>query len=239
VGLGPRLDLRQTQSLVMTPQLQQAIKLLALSNLEIEAFIGDALAANPLLEIGAQPPGEPEPTTVADADVRRTSLESSTVDRLIGEGRGADDRPLDIDPAAGGDDRDTGDGVRSDGIRGDGSRGGENWSDGSDAAWGAELRTGGGEDGPGFEDRGRAPESLADYLIGQIGVVAPSAEQAGIARYIVGLLDDAGYLCATLREVCDDLGIAMAEAEAARSGPVARPDRHRRPLAGGVHHSAS
>ena len=52
MALGPRLDLRQSQSLVMTPQLQQAIKLLALSNLEIEAFIGEALDANPLLELG-------------------------------------------------------------------------------------------------------------------------------------------------------------------------------------------
>ncbi|MBX7494137.1 RNA polymerase factor sigma-54 [Qipengyuania sp. 1NDW9] len=52
MALGPRLDLRQTQSLVMTPQLQQAIKLLALSNLEIETFVADALESNPLLEIG-------------------------------------------------------------------------------------------------------------------------------------------------------------------------------------------
>ena len=52
MALGPRLDLRQSQSLVMTPQLQQAIKLLALSNLEIETFIGDALESNPLLEAG-------------------------------------------------------------------------------------------------------------------------------------------------------------------------------------------
>ena len=52
MALGPRLDLRQSQSLVMTPQLQQAIKLLALSNLEIEAFVGEALEKNPLLEAG-------------------------------------------------------------------------------------------------------------------------------------------------------------------------------------------
>jgi len=51
--LGPRLDLRQSQSLVMTPQLQQAIRLLAASNLEIETFIGEALAENPLLEAGS------------------------------------------------------------------------------------------------------------------------------------------------------------------------------------------
>ena len=52
MALGPRLDLRQTQSLVMTPQLQQAIKLLALSNLEIESFVAEALDSNPLLEMG-------------------------------------------------------------------------------------------------------------------------------------------------------------------------------------------
>ena len=52
MALGPRLDLRQTQSLVMTPQLQQAIKLLALSNLEIESFVSEALDSNPLLEVG-------------------------------------------------------------------------------------------------------------------------------------------------------------------------------------------
>jgi RNA polymerase sigma-54 factor len=46
MALAPRLDLRQTQSLVMTPQLQQAIKLLALSSLEIDAFI--AVARNRL-----------------------------------------------------------------------------------------------------------------------------------------------------------------------------------------------
>ena len=52
MALGPRLDLRQSQSLVMTPQLQQAIKLLALSNLEIEGFVAEALESNPLLEVG-------------------------------------------------------------------------------------------------------------------------------------------------------------------------------------------
>ena len=52
MALGPRLDLRQTQSLVMTPQLQQAIKLLALSNLEIESFVAEALESNPLLDVG-------------------------------------------------------------------------------------------------------------------------------------------------------------------------------------------
>ena len=48
--MSPRLDLRQTQSLVMTPQLQQAIKLLQLSNLELAEFIDREIEQNPLLE---------------------------------------------------------------------------------------------------------------------------------------------------------------------------------------------
>ena len=52
--LAPRLDLRQSQSLVMTPQLKQAIGLLQLSNLELEAVLVDAAAANPLLRVSGQ-----------------------------------------------------------------------------------------------------------------------------------------------------------------------------------------
>ena len=50
MALTPRLDLRQQQSLVMTPQLQQAIKLLQMSNLELVEFVETELEQNPLLE---------------------------------------------------------------------------------------------------------------------------------------------------------------------------------------------
>ena len=50
MAIFPRLDLRQSQSLVMTPQLQQAIKLLQLSNLELSAYVEDELLRNPMLE---------------------------------------------------------------------------------------------------------------------------------------------------------------------------------------------
>jgi RNA polymerase sigma-54 factor len=72
MSLAPRLDLRQSQSLVMTPQLQQAIKLLALSNLEIEAFIAEEVEKNPLLETAPPDNGDvPEPPpsdTVAEPE---------------------------------------------------------------------------------------------------------------------------------------------------------------------------
>jgi RNA polymerase sigma-54 factor len=50
MALGPRLDLRQTQALVMTPQLRQAIKLLQFSNVEVSSFVEEELERNPLLE---------------------------------------------------------------------------------------------------------------------------------------------------------------------------------------------
>jgi RNA polymerase sigma-54 factor len=50
MSLSLRLDLRQSQSLVMTPQLQQAIKLLQLSNLELASYVDGELEQNPLLE---------------------------------------------------------------------------------------------------------------------------------------------------------------------------------------------
>ena len=50
MALTPRLDLRQSQTLVMTPQLQQAIKLLQLSNLELSEYVEEELEKNPMLE---------------------------------------------------------------------------------------------------------------------------------------------------------------------------------------------
>ena len=77
MALGPRLDLRQSQSLVMTPQLQQAIKLLALSNLEIEAFVAGELEKNPLLEQGAADDGGREGSGV-DREVEAPTLAAET-----------------------------------------------------------------------------------------------------------------------------------------------------------------
>src|ERR1044072_5551860 len=50
MAVSQRLDLGQSQSLVMTPQLQQAIKLLELSNQDLAAYVEEELERNPLLE---------------------------------------------------------------------------------------------------------------------------------------------------------------------------------------------
>ena len=58
----------------MTPQLQQAIKLLALSNLEIEAFIGEALEANPLLDVGS---GAAPAETIENVNISTNSFDAA------------------------------------------------------------------------------------------------------------------------------------------------------------------
>ena len=97
MSLGPRLDLRQSQSLVMTPQLQQAIKLLALSNLEVEAFIAEEIEKNPLLDGGAETSiATPQPDDGDGFEAR----EPATADELIAKGATETDAPLDADYAA-------------------------------------------------------------------------------------------------------------------------------------------
>ncbi len=206
MALGPRLDIRQSQSLVMTPQLQQAIKLLALSNLEVETFIGEALDANPLLEMGEAGPGLAGEDAPAE-DLRRTHLESSPVDQLVGEGRAAEDRPLDIDSSALDLDRDTGDGalaladVAASGLR-EGTIGGDGGS-------------GGGGEGPDIDERGSGAASLAEHLHAQIGATTSDAQLLFVGRWLIDQLDETGYLRMTLPEVAEALGLPLARVEAA------------------------
>lgn len=194
MALGPRLDIRQTQSLVMTPQLQQAIKLLAASNLEIETFIAEALEANPLLDTGGPAdPGEPERTEIA-----APAGEDATADQLMLAGGGEGDAPLDL--GAVDRDFDTGDGA------GPSMR---------DAEWGAASGSGGDfDDMPDWEQLRAAEVTLAEHLEGQIGALASDPQTAFIARHIIGLLDEAGYLTVPLEEVADDLGVDIFEAKA-------------------------
>src|SRR5260221_13588523 len=100
MALTQRLDLRQTQALVMTPQLQQAIKLLQLSNMELSLYVETELEQNPLLE-REEPERdgpEPEPTVDAGADqpVARDSADLVGAETMPSE----DNQPLDIGSGA-------------------------------------------------------------------------------------------------------------------------------------------
>src|SRR5689334_7682878 len=97
MAITPRLDLRQTQSLVMTPQLQQAIKLLQLSNLEVAAYVESEIEQNPLLErdeVEGEPNGEAERPSGDDGN---GATEPQLLDSVDGGGKDAVETPLDTD----------------------------------------------------------------------------------------------------------------------------------------------
>ncbi len=210
MALGPRLDLRQSQSLVMTPQLQQAIKLLALSNLEIEAFIAEEIDKNPLLEAGAA--DEREPPTREDApdfdgggddsgfgeagfDEAGFEIEPATADRLMDAGDAAADQPLDVDYAA--------ETFHHDGPT-DGARG----LDG-----GLGLEGGGGSDeAADLDSFAASAASLHDHLTAQAGATMSGAELI-IAAQLIDLIDDAGYFTGETFEVAQRLDVALFHVE--------------------------
>ena len=73
MALSARLEVRQGQGLVITPQLQQAIKLLQMSNLEVEAFVEAELERNPLLQLGRDDQPLPLPNLKSCAERQRTA----------------------------------------------------------------------------------------------------------------------------------------------------------------------
>ena len=97
MGLGPSLSIRQSQQLVLTPQLRQAIQLLQLSNLELETFLAEEMSKNPLLEAQSEDDGEqPTPAATSEQFDSDEAPDDPGADDLI-KGQADDDRPLDMD----------------------------------------------------------------------------------------------------------------------------------------------
>ena len=197
MSLAPRLDLRQSQSLVMTPQLQQAIKLLALSNLEIEAFIAEEVEKNPLLEAGgAEPSDAPDPDPSPIADDRAPA-------DIILSGEAPAEATLDLDYATESHQQDSvaDGGFGLDGTLGMGGIGAGGSGDGS-------------EDGLDLDAFAGPASSLADHLLAQIGPLLSGVDLL-IAQHLIDQIDECGYLTVALREIADRLSVPLARVEAA------------------------
>jgi len=178
----------------MTPQLQQAIRLLALSNLEMEAVLSEELEKNPLLETGQE--DAPEPVAVEEGDSGDAAPEGDdfdddpiTADRLIEAGDGAADAPLDVDYAA---ETFHHDGPSLSGV----------------------VESGGPGDGEGdwIEDQLTGERSLHEHLLAQAGEMLSGSEFA-IARHLIDLIDDAGYLTDSPLDIAQRLGVALVSVE--------------------------
>ena len=195
MSLAPRLDLRQSQSLVMTPQLQQAIKLLALSNLEIEGVIAEEIERNPLLDstAPAEEPATTAPSADSPVDESPARDEPAGADELVTAGEAAGES-LDVDIAA------------------------ERFDDGpsdrvGDSAAGSLPGTGPSGEALDLDSFADTSESLADILLAQAGAAFDDADLF-IARTLIDQIDEADYLRADLLDIAQRLGVALARVEA-------------------------
>jgi RNA polymerase sigma-54 factor len=197
MSLSLRLDLRQSQSLVMTPQLQQAIKLLQLPNLELAAYVDHELEHNPFLEPAEaatdelDPGGDDEPERNA-----RTAELSGSLEMDAGE-------------APGGSIGSVEDGW-ADPQRDDLPRGLEVGSF-------AQAGRGGASDfpdrSPDLEARLSQPRGLREHLIEQLHLDLPSGFERLIGLHLIDLVDEAGYLREPLEEVAARLGCPITVVE--------------------------
>ncbi|KFC75563.1 RNA polymerase sigma-54 factor [Bosea sp. LC85] len=197
----PRMELRQGQSLVMTPQLLQAIKLLQLSHLELQNFVEGELERNPLLERddapetaiqlnGADSPLSADPESFARAESLNTQDgmegrlgtgldnvfqgEQPTIARL--DTKGADSLPI------------TG-----------GAYGGSGGSF---------------EDGlEGFESSLTSELSLRDHLSAQLDLAMTDPAERLIGSHLIDAVDDSGYLGEPVPEIAERLGVTADKVE--------------------------
>ena len=177
MGLGPSLSIRQSQQLVLTPQLRQAIQLLQLSNLELDAFLAEELSKNPLLETRSDEGGDEQPAgDFADDDSADEAPEDPGADNLI-MGQAEDDRPLDRD-------------WQSEALETDSF---------SDVA-----SSGGSEEGFDFDRVQYAATSLAEHLIDQLH--GASGNVGDLARLIAETIDETGYLSVPLDQIAELTG---------------------------------
>ncbi|MDO8839193.1 MAG: RNA polymerase factor sigma-54 [Parvibaculum sp.] len=210
MALAPRLEMRQGQSLVMTPQLQQAIKLLQLSNLELAEYVDQELERNPLLENGVANPERASDEREAPAETHDQVTTSETALTLNEDGPPPGrDGDLDTDY----------ENVYADEARADtqnneaaGETPGPTGSD-----WQSMRTSGGGGSGDGDYDFAATltrEATLAEHLTDQMNMALKMPGDRMIAAFLIDQVNEAGYMTADLAEAAERLGVDVEDVEA-------------------------
>jgi RNA polymerase sigma-54 factor len=192
MGFSQRLELRQSQTLVMTPQLQQAIKMLQLSNLELADFVDAEIQQNPLLE--RREPASEDGFAAGDLgsaeEAAQTAASEGSIDAFT------PDAAEHWHASAGAD--------------GDGSidLGGE------PQLWQSRNGRFDGDDHPGFEQTAARPRTLREHLLEQIGTDLSDQGDQLIALHLLDLIDESGYLGGALDSVAMLLECPLPRVEA-------------------------
>ncbi|MBN9530979.1 MAG: RNA polymerase factor sigma-54 [Alphaproteobacteria bacterium] len=200
--MAPRLELRQGQALVMTPQLQQAIKLLQLSNLELVAYVEQELERNPLLErVDADGGGDFDgadgdaPEAVPEATQGLSALELDP------------DKPrqADADTAI---DAEIDNTFTNDGPSDQGYNSYEGLIEGRGGSATFD------DDRTDFTELMSERPTLREHLADQVSLEFTDPVERAIAMHLVGLVDEAGYLREPVADIAERLGAPAAQVEA-------------------------
>lgn len=189
------LELKQSvklaQQLVVTPQLQQAIRLLQLSRLELSELIQSELVENPVLEEGEASPQEEQESEKKSASEKHEDArqEERTHDHIdeVGDADGTLKEPSNFDW--------------------------ENYLETYNAPGYQIEKGGGGEEAPTYENFMSQSESLHDHLLWQLHLSAMIPREIEIGTEIVGNINDDGYLQATVEDIVSKTGASKSEVE--------------------------
>ena len=219
MALSAKLEFRQSQALVMTPQLMQAIKLLQLSNIDLVSYVEEELECNPLLERGEAGDmdtvgGDGAAAQSADDTAEQIDGDADWVDTSLSSTGGDIEAVLDTGLANVFPDEVPAKALDPDQLAG--------------SSWSA---TGNGGAAPGDERNLEAVHaadiSLADYLSEQLGLAVEDPATRLIGRYLIDCLDEAGYLRADIADVAKHAPVAKIM----RQRVIESPDKPRRILA--------
>lgn len=180
-NLTQRLDLRQSQNLVMTPQLQQAISLLQMNNAELSEYLEEELEKNPLLEKAApegDAPAEGEPAPEIEARNERDDVEQNFDEGWTGN-------ETEIQSGNTAPDYESGNI-----LTGVGAGGNRNFDD-------PELS---------LENTLTETKTLREHLLEQLFVDTQDARERMIGGILIDMLDESGYLRAETGELAQRLG---------------------------------
>ena len=188
MALSPRLEVRQSQSLTLTPQLMQSIRLLQLNHLELNAFVDAELLRNPLLEredgTDAVEATEPLPAATALEDTVEHGERIQDADDIAGS---YDTEVENVFPEQRGEDR-----LATD------------WS----------TSSGGDGEAADIDQYVAAKPTLSDFLGDQVALLVDTPAERLIAQFLIDGLNEAGYLTADLSMIATQLGTDQAQVEA-------------------------
>lgn len=200
MSINQRLDIKQGQTLTMTPQLQQAIKLLQLSNLELAEYIEAELEKNPLLERDDAATQEAPPEDKPDNSEAETPGEGAATAENEGEKDTFDDERGDLD---------SGDSLQEKQA----AEEGYDYSQSTLAGVGAGGNSKFEDSEYSLENTMASSTTLRDHLLEQIKMDFLDNKDRAIATLMVDYLDEAGYFRAALPALAERLGCDIKRIE--------------------------